>query len=188
MAALKVAVYCGSASGSHEGFAREARHLGRCLADAGIGMVYGGAAVGLMGTVADAVLAAGGEVVGVLPQHLADREIAHTGLTRLQIVPDMHSRKALMAELSDAFIALPGGFGTLEELFEVLTWAAIGMHRKPVGLLNSCEYYTPLLDFLGQSGQAGFIRPDALALLHSHHQPQGLLAAMRLQRNPGYTL
>ena len=146
----RVCVFCGSSVGVRA-ITRKPRGLGERSRASGIGLVYGGGNVGLMGVVADAVLAAGGEVIGVIPRALAEREVAHAGLTELHVVDSMHTRKAMMAELSDAFIALPGGLGTLEELFEVLTWAQLGIHRKPCGLLNVDGFYAPLKQFLDQA-------------------------------------
>lgn len=164
----RVCVFCGSASGSRPGYAGAARELGTRLAHRGIGLVYGGAAVGLMGTVADAALAAGGEVIGVIPGALVDREIAHPGLSELHVVGSMHERKALMAELSGAFVALPGGLGTLEELFEVCTWRQLGLHAKPIALLDVEGYWAGLLAFLAHTEAEGFLRPGSLggSLLH----------------------
>jgi uncharacterized protein (TIGR00730 family) len=140
-----VCVFCGSRTGRNDVFARSAAELGRKLAQRGIGIVYGGGHVGLMGVLADAALAAGGRVIGVIPQALADREVAHHGLTELHVVNSMHERKALMADLSDAFIALPGGYGTLDEFCEIITWAQLGIHDRPIGLLNVEGYYDQLL-------------------------------------------
>lgn len=161
----RVAVYCGSANGNHPAFRAEAVALGTALAAAGLGLVYGGANCGLMGAVADAALAGGAEVIGVLPKVLSGREIAHTGLTSLEYVPTMHERKARMHELAGAFIALPGGYGTLDELLEALTWAQLGMHAKPCILLNSMGYWDGLLRFLESAVTAGFLKPENLNLL-----------------------
>lgn len=155
----RICVFCGSSTGTNPAFAEAAREMGAYLAREGIGLVYGGGAVGLMGIVADAVLAGGGEVVGVIPRALATKEIAHAGLTELHVVASMHERKALMAERSDAFLALPGGFGTLEELFEVVTWAQLGFHPKPCGVLNVAGYYDHLLTFLDHSVAQGLLKP-----------------------------
>src|SRR6185503_14872599 len=144
----RLCVFCGSSPGHDPAYGAAAAQLGRVLAERGIGLVYGGGRVGLMGILADAALAAGGEVIGVIPQALLDREIGHRGLTQLRVVDSMHSRKALMGDLADGFIALPGGIGTLEELFEVWTWAQLGLHRKPCGLLDANGFYAPLVDFL----------------------------------------
>ncbi|WP_027368739.1 TIGR00730 family Rossman fold protein [Desulfocurvibacter africanus] len=171
----RMCVFLGSALGMDKRHEQAAMDLGGELARRGLGLVYGGASVGLMGTVADACLAAGGEVVGVMPQALVDREVAHTGLTELHVVKSMHERKALMAELSDGFIALPGGLGTLEELFEVLTWAQLGYHRKPCGVLDVGSYFELLHAFLDHSVQQGFIRPQHRGILMSAATPVQLL-------------
>ena len=163
--ARRVAVYCGSANGSNPAFLAEARALGAALAAAGLDLVYGGASVGLMGAVADAALASGAEVIGVLPDVLAGKEIAHAGLTRLELVSTMHERKARMAELADAFLVLPGGYGTLEELLEVVTWAQLGLHAKPVVLVNTVGYWDGLLAFLDGAVEAGFLKPKNRALM-----------------------
>lgn len=152
-----VCVYCGSSPGADPVYVQSARALGTTLAERGLGLVYGGARVGLMGAVADAARAAGGEVVGVIPESLRARELAHQGLTELVVVDSMHERKAIMAERADAFLALPGGLGTLEELFEVLTWAQLGIHTKPCGVLDVAGYWSPLLDFLDRSVDQGFV-------------------------------
>jgi uncharacterized protein (TIGR00730 family) len=158
-------VYCGSASGHDAAYADSARALGLEIARRGMSLVYGGGHVGLMGVVADAALAAGAEVTGVIPSALMDSEVGHTRLTKLHVVKDMHERKALMAELADGFIALPGGIGTLEELFEVMTWLQLGYHRKPVGLLNTMGFYDDLLGMLNKQRDAGFLKPAHHALL-----------------------
>ncbi|HXR45088.1 MAG TPA: TIGR00730 family Rossman fold protein [Pseudolysinimonas sp.] len=161
----RVCVFSGSSSGVRPEYRRAAEALGQTLAARRIGLVYGGAQVGLMGAVADAALAAGGEVIGVIPEALVAKEIAHPGLTELRVVASMHQRKALMADLADAFIALPGGWGTLEEFFEVLTWAQLGLHRKPCGLLNVGGYFDGLLAFAGHAVAEGFVRPDHRELI-----------------------
>jgi hypothetical protein len=153
----RVAVFCGSAFGNNPAFRAEATALGAAIAQAGLGLVYGGACRGLMGAVADAALAAGGEVIGVLPDALSGREIAHDGLTSLELVPTMHERKARIHELSDAILALPGGYGTLDELLEAITWAQIGLHAKPCILINTLNYWNGLLAFLDTAVAAGFI-------------------------------
>ncbi|MBA4063798.1 MAG: TIGR00730 family Rossman fold protein [Isosphaera sp.] len=155
----RVCVFCGSAAGANPGYAAAARDLGRALAGRGLGLVYGGGRVGLMGEVATAALAAGGEVVGVIPHALAGKEIALAECTELVVVDTMHERKALMADRSDAFVALPGGFGTCDELFEILTWAQLGIHCKPVGLLNVYGFFTPLLAWLDHVVREGLLRP-----------------------------
>jgi uncharacterized protein (TIGR00730 family) len=155
--ARRVAVYCGSADGNDPAFLVEAQALGAAIAASGLGLVYGGASVGLMGAVADAALAGGAEVVGVLPDVLAGKEIVHTGLTRLEMVGTMHERKARMAHLADAFLILPGGYGTLEELLEVVTWSQLRLHAKPVILINTAGYWDGLLAFLDTAVAAGFL-------------------------------
>ena len=164
-AVRRVAVYCGSANGNDPAFLVEAQALGTAIAAAGIGLVYGGASVGLMGAVADAALAGGAEVIGVLPDVLAGKEIAHAGLTRLELVSTMHERKARMAELADAFLVLPGGYGTLEELLEVVTWAQLRLHAKPIVLINTVGYWDGLLGFLDTALAAGFLKPKNRALM-----------------------
>jgi uncharacterized protein (TIGR00730 family) len=161
----RVAVYCGSANGSNPAFRAEAEALGRAIATAGMGLVYGGANVGLMGTVADAALACGAEVIGVLPSVLGDREIAHARLTTLELVPTMHERKARMADLATAFIALPGGYGTLDELMEVVTWAQLRIHHKPCIVVNTLGYWDGLLTFLDSAVTAGFLKMENRKLL-----------------------
>lgn len=150
-------VYCGSASGQHADYATLARAFGHEVAQRGITLVYGGGKVGLMGTVADAALAAGGQVIGVIPRQLVEREVAHQGLTDLVVVDTMHQRKTHMYELSDAFVALPGGFGTMDEMFEMLTWAQLGLHRYPCAFLDTRGYYGPLRGMLDQMVNAGFV-------------------------------
>jgi uncharacterized protein (TIGR00730 family) len=161
----RICVFCGASPGRDPRHAEAARHLGRTLAARGLGLVYGGGSVGLMGTLADAVLEAGGEAIGVIPQVLQIRELAHRRLTRLEVVGSMHERKALMAELSDGFVALPGGMGTLDELAEIMTWSQLGLHQRPVGLLDVGGYWRPLVDFFDHAEAAGFIRPEHRAML-----------------------
>ena len=161
----RVAVYCASSSGTDPAYLAEAESLGKAIAAAGLGMVYGGANIGLMGAAADAALAAGAEVIGVLPEFLAGREIAHTGLTRLETVATMHQRKARMVALADAFLILPGGYGTFDELFEILTWSQLKMHAKPCVLINAQRYWDPLLAFLDSVVTAGFLPPRSRALV-----------------------
>jgi hypothetical protein len=161
----RVAVYCGSADGNSPAFRAEATALGSAIAGAGLGLVYGGSCIGLMGAVADAALAGGAEVVGVLPAVLAEKEIEHTGLTVLDYVPTMHERKARMVDLADAFLILPGGYGTLDELMEAVTWAQLRMHDKPCILVNSTGYWDGLLRFLDTAVEAGFVRPENRMLL-----------------------
>jgi uncharacterized protein (TIGR00730 family) len=155
----RVCVFCGASAGNDPAYAALARSVGAGLARRGIGLVYGGGRVGLMGVVADAALAAGGEVIGVIPQSLVDRELAHPGATEMRIVTTLHERKAVMAELSDAFVALPGGLGTLEELAEVVSWAQLGLHAKPIGLLGVRDYWDDLLRWLDGAVAAGFVPP-----------------------------
>jgi uncharacterized protein (TIGR00730 family) len=161
----RIAVFCGSAPGSHPRFLTQATAVGRALAERGIGVVYGGAVGGCMGAVADGALHAGGEVIGVLPRGLADREIGHPGLTRLEIVDSMHERKARMAELTDAVLALPGGYGTYDEVFEALTWSQLGIDRKPIGLLDAQQFWAPFLAMLDATAAAGFLAPANRSLL-----------------------
>lgn len=179
-----VCVFCGSSGGGDPGYASEAGELGTLLATRGLRLVYGGAHVGSMGVLADAALAAGGEVVGIIPRRMARREVAHQGLTELRIVSSMHERKATMAELSDAFIALPGGLGTLEELAEILTWAQLGLHRKPVGVLDRSGFYDPLLAFLDHAVAEGFVRPHHRDLLLAGRAPGPLLEVIAAWRPP----
>ena len=155
---MRLCVFCGSSPGNKPEYLAAAQQLGTALAKAGIGLVYGGAQVGLMGAVADAALAAGGDVIGVIPRHLVERELAHEGLTTLHEVGSMHERKAMMADLSDGFIALPGGVGTFEELFEVWTWGQLGHHQKPCALFNAAGYYDQLIAFLDHALTEGFMR------------------------------
>ena len=155
-----VAVYCGSSSGNQEIYTQQAQEMGRELARRGLTLVYGGGCVGLMGTIADAVLAEGGQVIGVIPGFLADKELAHKGCTELHVVETMHQRKLLMADLAEGFVAMPGGFGTLEELFEVLTWGQLGLHGKPVGLLNTKGFYDSLLALLDHMSVEAFLRSE----------------------------
>jgi len=171
----RVCVFCGSSSGTREVYQQAARTVGRVLCRRGIELVYGGGHVGLMGIVADACLSEGGHVIGVIPQALADREVAHTGLTELRIVGSMHERKALMADLSDAFMALPGGYGTWEEFFEVLTWSQLGIQRKACGILNVDGYYGPLLEMADRALSEGFLGKVHRDLLLSDSDPERLL-------------
>jgi uncharacterized protein (TIGR00730 family) len=177
-----ICVFCGSSSGLRPEYAAAAASFGRLLSESGIRIVYGAGNVGLMGVLADAALAAGGEVIGVIPQMLVDRELAHPGLTDLRIITSMHERKALMAELSDAFVALPGGLGTYEELCEVLTWAQLGIHHKPCGCLNVLGYYDSLARLLDHAVSEGFLAPDQRRILVSSDQPEELLTLLGQQR------
>ena len=174
-----VCVYCGSAKGNNPVYADAAKALGRALVKHNLSLVYGGGHVGLMGIVADAVLDAGGEVTGVIPKALMDTEVGHERLTRLLVVKDMHERKALMAEHADGFIAMPGGIGTLEELFETLTWAQLGFHEKPIGLLNVAGFYDPLIEFLRHQTSQGFLRAEHKDLLLVETEPDPLIAQLK---------
>ncbi len=171
-------VYCGSSAGRDPAYADAARALGRQMAERGLSLVYGGGHVGLMGIIADAVLDAGGEVTGVIPAALMEAEVGHERLSRLHVVKDMHERKAMMAEQADGFIAMPGGIGTLEELFEVMTWLQLGYHAKPVGVLNVRGFYDGLLAFLDQQQATGFLRAEHRALLIADTDPASLLERM----------
>jgi uncharacterized protein (TIGR00730 family) len=162
----RVCVFCGSSPGVRPEYRAEAVTLGRLLGEAGLGLVYGGAQVGLMGALADAALAHGSEVIGVIPRALAGVEVAHQNLSRLVLVETMHERKALMAQEADAFVALPGGFGTLDEFFEILTWAQLGIHAKPCLLVNTTGYYDQLLNFLGIAIDQGFLKAENRAYIH----------------------
>jgi uncharacterized protein (TIGR00730 family) len=171
----RVCVFAGSNRGHAAPFADAARALGREIFARGWGAVYGGGSVGLMGVLADEVLRAGGEVIGVIPEMLATKELLHTGVTKMHVVPSMHARKALMAELADAFIALPGGYGTFEETLEIITWGQLGIHRKPIGLLNVDGFYNPLVEFFDHAIAAGFIRPEQRDLWIIANEPGPLL-------------
>jgi uncharacterized protein (TIGR00730 family) len=171
----RVCVYCGSSPGRGSGYVAAARRLGEVVATRGLGLVYGGASVGLMGAVADAALAAGGAVHGVIPRSLEEREIGHRGLTALHVVHSMHERKQKMADLADAFVALPGGMGTLEELTETVTWSMLGLHAKPVGLLDVDGYWRPLLAFFDHAVAEGFLRRDQRDLVLADDDPARLL-------------
>lgn len=180
----RVCVFAGSSSGLQPVYRDAAEALGDLLAASGIGLIYGGAKVGLMGAVADAVLSRGGEVTGVIPSALVAREVAHAGLTDLRVVASMHERKALMADLADGFIALPGGWGTLEEFFEVLTWGQLGLHQKPCGLLNVNGYFERLLSFIEHSIDQGFVRREYRSMILVSDSPEALLDALRAYEPP----
>lgn len=175
----RVCVFCGSSFGVLPEFSEAAQLLGESLAKAGIGLVYGGGNVGLMGVVADAALRVGGEVIGVIPDFLDQREVGHSGLTQLHVVGSMHERKALMEKMSDGFIALPGGIGTFEELFEILTWAQLGVHQKPVGLLDVAGYYQPLKAMLEQAVTSGFLKQETSDLLLKSDSVTSLIKGMQ---------
>jgi uncharacterized protein (TIGR00730 family) len=173
-----ICVYCGANAGITSQYAEAARALGHALVARNLSLVYGGGNVGLMGVIADEVLRLGGEVTGVIPTALVEREVGHMGLTRQFIVKDMHERKAMMARLADGFIAMPGGMGTLEELFEMLTWSQLGIHAKPIGLLNVDGFYDSLNDFIRHAGAQGFIRPQHVALMNVESEPAALLSRL----------
>ena len=179
-----VCVFCAANPGTHPVYVERAAAMGRHLAQSKRRLVYGGGRTGLMGALADAALAAGGEVIGIMPRHLVDREVAHTELTELRVVSSMHERKALLAELSDGFLAMPGGLGTLEELFEIWTWGQLGLHRKPYGLLQVEGFFTPLLDFLDHAVTTGFIRAENREMLVVEDDPAALIARMEATRVP----
>ena len=179
-----VTVYCGSNAGADPAYAEATRLLARTLVDAGVRIVYGGAALGLMGVLADTAIEAGGEVIGVMPQRLIDREIGHRGLKDLRVVSSMHERKALMAELADGFIALPGGIGTLEELIEVYTWSQLGIHRKPLGVLNVNGYYDSLAAFLDHAVRERFLPAQHREVLIFEPDPETLLDRMAGAETP----
>ncbi len=175
----RVCVFCGSSAGFSGVYRSAAAELGRFLSEQGLGLVYGGGRIGLMGVVADAVLAQGGQVIGIIPQPMIAREIWHSGLTELRVVPSMHARKSLMAELADAFIALPGGFGTLEEFCEMVTWSQLGIHRKPCGLLNVDGYYDPLLQMFDRAVAEGFLKRENRELVLAAPDSRRLLEQMQ---------
>lgn len=181
---MKIAVYCGSRSGSDPRFARAAEDLGAYFGNHGINVVFGGGHVGLMGIVADAVLANGGKVYGVIPEHLRNRELAHAGLTKLFVVADMHERKAKMAELADGFVALPGGIGTLEEIFEAWTWAQLGFHHKPCALYNVDGFYDPLLAMVQRMEAVGFLKQEYINMLVLADTPEQLVDGFSRYRPP----
>jgi uncharacterized protein (TIGR00730 family) len=177
-----VCVFCGSSPGVDPGFVAAAEEVGRLLATQGRRLVYGGGRLGLMGAVADAALAHGGEVIGVIPGALVEKEVAHTGLTELRVVASMHDRKAAMADLTDGFLALPGGIGTLEEFFEIWTWGQLGLHHKPFGLLNVAGFFDPLLAFLDQLTEQRFVRAEHRGMLCTRAVAGDLLEEMTAYR------
>jgi len=181
---MRIGVFCGANPGAQSVFAEAAAHLGGMLARQGVAVVYGGGHTGLMGMVADAALQAGGEVIGVIPQALQQKELAHLGLTRLHVVTSMHERKSLMAELSDGFIALPGGIGTMEELFEIWTWGQLGLHQKPCGLLNVNGYFHPLANFIDQMVSQRFLLPEHREMMMVDDVPENLLKRFRDYQPP----
>lgn len=173
-----ICVYCGSSDKMRPAYLDAAYQMGKTIAQRGLTIVYGAGSTGMMGALADGSLQAGGEVLGVIPELFATPQLMHTGLTRLEIVDSMHTRKARLAELADAFIALPGGFGTFEELFEMLTWAQIGLHHKPVGLLNTLDYFAPLLKMVEHAQNEGFLYAEHALMLSHAPQPEELLDAL----------
>jgi uncharacterized protein (TIGR00730 family) len=175
----RVCIFCGSSPGRNPAYAAAARELGATLAAAGIGVVFGGGCAGIMGHLADGALAAGGEVIGVIPKALLEKDLGHASVTQLRVVETMHERKALMASLSDAFAALPGGFGTLEEFFEALTWAQLALHRKPCALFNVAGYFDPLLEQIDRGVAEGFVHPSDRDILQVASTPASLLDALR---------
>lgn len=179
----RICVFAGSSKGNHPAFEQKAKALGGLLAEKDIALIYGGAKTGLMGAVADRLLEKGGRVTGVMPTHLFEKEIAHTGLTELIEVATMHERKAKMSELADGYIALPGGFGTFEELFEVISWAQIGLHTKPLALLNIEGYYTPLLQLVNHAIESGFVPENNRSFLLQADHPKALLERMEAYRH-----
>jgi uncharacterized protein (TIGR00730 family) len=171
----RICVFCGSSTGLRPAYVEAARALGLALVRRSLGLVYGGGCVGLMGTIADAVLKGGGEVIGIIPEALVERELAHRDVAQLIVVHSMHERKAKMAELSDAFIAMPGGYGTFEEFCEIITWAQLGLHRKPCGILNVEQYYEPLLTLFDNAVKEGFLKPSNRRLVIEETDPEQLL-------------
>ena len=180
----RICVFCGAKTGNGREYRDAAHELGRVLVSEGVGLVFGGGSVGLMGVLADVMLEAGGEVVGVIPERLATKELRHTGVTTMHVVESMHARKALMAQLADAFIALPGGLGTFEELFEVLTWAQLGFHSKSTGLLNVAGYFDPLMRLIDHAAEEGFLKPACRELLCLEERPEMLLTRLRTHQMP----
>lgn len=183
----RLCVYCGSNSGRRPEYVQAARDMARVMVDKNIGLVYGGASVGVMGEIADAILKDGGEVIGIIPKGLFVKEVAHSGVSELREVGSMHERKAMMAELSDGFIALPGGLGTIEEFFEIWTWAQLGMHQKPCGLLNVYHYYDKLIDFINHAVSEQFIKEAYRSMVFVEEQPDILLQRFESYEAPKVT-
>jgi len=179
-----ICVFCGSADAVHSDYKSAASTMGRILAESGIRLIYGGGKTGLMGSVADGALSAGGEVIGVIIPSMNNQALAHDGLTRMDVPPDMHARKARMHELADGFIALPGGYGTFDELFETITWSQIGTHEKPIGLLNTRNYYAPLLATIDHAVREGFIFKEHRDALFCDADPKHLLNIMATYKHP----
>ncbi|MFQ5964097.1 MAG: TIGR00730 family Rossman fold protein [Candidatus Scalinduaceae bacterium] len=180
----RLCVYCGSNTGNRPEYTQAARELASAMVNKNIGLVYGGASVGMMGEIADAVLKEGGEVIGIIPKGLFVKEVAHTGVSELREVNTMHERKEMMAELSDGFIALPGGLGTIEEFFEIWTWSQLGMHQKPFGLLNACQYYDKLIDFINHAVSEKFIKEKYRSMVFVEEQPDVLLQKFETYKAP----
>jgi uncharacterized protein (TIGR00730 family) len=178
----RLCVFCGSSTGGRTVYADATQRLGKAMAGRGLGLVYGGGHIGLMGILADSVLDSGGSVIGVIPQALVDKELAHERLSELQVVTTMHQRKARMADLADGFLALPGAFGTADELFEILTWAQLGLHAKPIGLLNVAGYFDALRAWLDHAVREGFLRPAHCQLLLEEEDPDRLLDRLEQYR------
>ncbi len=181
----RVCVFCGSKAGVRPEYVTAAREVGRLVVDRGWELVYGGGSIGMMGAVADAVLGCGGRVIGVIPEFLATKELLHTGVTDMRLVDSMHTRKALMNELSDAFIGLPGGYGTFEELFEMITWGQLGLHTKPVGLLDTSGFYRPLMELVRHAVDEGFIKREQRAFVIADSDPMRLLDRLVEHELPG---
>jgi uncharacterized protein (TIGR00730 family) len=179
-----ICVYCGSSDQINAEYLQAAGDMGIALVERGLRLVYGGGGTGMMGALADAVLENGGEVIGIIPTMFETPELLHTGLTELIVVDDINTRKTRMAEMSDAFIALPGGFGTFDELFEILTWSQIGLHRSPIGILNTLEYFTPLIALINYARQEGFIYNEHIELLIYESDPHTLLTRMEAFESP----
>jgi len=179
-----ICIYCGSSDQMNAEYLQAASDMGAALVERGLRLIYGGGGTGMMGALADAVLEKGGEVIGIIPKMFETPELLHTGLTELLVVEDINTRKTRMAEMSDAFVALPGGFGTFDELFEILTWAQIGLHRSPIGILNTLEYFTPLLALIEHARQEGFIYNEHIDLLINESDPQDLLTRMEVFERP----
>ena len=171
----RICVFCGSAKGNSEKYIQQAESVGKIITSRQWGLVYGGGRVGIMGTIANSVLNGGGEVIGVIPQSLVSAEVAHQQVTKLHIVPDMHTRKKMMYDLSDAFLVLPGGMGTLDEMFEILTWSQLGLHKKPIYILNEFGFYDHLLNYVRHSQNEGFVKPEHLRLINVINKPEDVL-------------
>ncbi len=179
-----ICIYCGSSDQINDEYLQAAGDMGAALVERGLRLVYGGGGTGMMGALADSVLENGGEVIGIIPTMFETPELLHTGLTELIVVDDINTRKTRMAEMADAFVALPGGFGTFDELFEILTWSQIGLHRSPIGILNTQEYFTPLLAVIEHARQEGFIYNEHIELLITESDSQALLTRMEAFERP----